>query len=83
MWLPTSSHLSLGLVRLHVAHYQRSVQEALVEADVDYHALPALEDIFHESSSLKPFAGLETEWLQTKYFREELNLLVYKYCLLA
>ena len=37
----------------------------------------AIERSFNKEEILRPFAGLESEYFQKKYFKEELNMMVY------
>ena len=44
--------------------------------DANINEVPDIDRLFGDVSSVGPFAGLETEYLRTKYFRGNFRLLV-------
>ena len=57
-----------------LSHVQAGVKAKLAEVGMDSDTI-GLENVF-DQDSMDPFRGLETCYLQEKYFREKLNLIV-------
>ena len=58
----------------HNDYIIHEVKGALVQADIT--TTTELDELFDVLSTVDPFAGLETEYLQTKYYKENFRLLV-------
>ena len=50
------------------------VKQALQESNIS--STTELDKLFDDVSNAEPFAGLDTEYLQTKYYKEKFRLLV-------
>ena len=55
---------------------QQMVKSILRANDVQDEVITAIERYLSKEDTSQPFAGLESEYLQKKYFTEELNMLV-------
>ena len=58
----------------HNENIIHKVKQVLAEANIN--STTELDELFDAVVSTEPFAGLETEYLQTKYYRENFGLLV-------
>ena len=65
---------SLDFVQYQVHSIKERVDQAVADAQVE--SIPDLDSIFSDPLVLQPFSGLHTEYLQSKYFKEHLKLLV-------
>ena len=59
-----------------VSRLQQRVLAILNEAGVDPKEIPGFLEVFEGPEILRPFNGLNTEYLQDKYFRENMGLVV-------
>ena len=59
-----------------VSRLQQRVLAILDEAEVDPKEIPGFLEVFEGPEILRPFNGLNTEYLQDKYFRENMGLVV-------
>ena len=59
-----------------VSQLQQRVVTILNEAGVDPKKIPGFLEVFEGPEILRPFNGLNTEYLQHKYFRENMGLVV-------
>ena len=57
-----------------VKRLQAGMNEKLAHAGIDPNSIDGLQDVFTELSD--PFKELDTEYLQEKYFKEELGIVV-------
>ena len=64
------------LVERAVLGIELKVHAALHNAGVDPSVIPDLHEVFADESLLNPFAGIQTEHLQMKYFKENFEYLV-------
>lgn len=71
-----NNHLinSLALMQQHNDTFIHEAKQALIEANII--TTTKLDEMFDAVSNVDPFSGLETEYLQTKYFKENFRLLV-------
>ena len=61
---------------MSLSDLQKSVVKELRERNVDEETTATIEAQMDSSQSTNLFVGLETTYLQTKYFKEHYNLLV-------
>lgn len=61
---------------MSLSDLQTSVVKKLKDSDVDQEITATIESQIENSQCCKLFDGLETTYLQTKYFKENYNLLV-------
>lgn len=59
-----------------VSRLQQRLLTTLNEANVNASEIPGFLDAFEGPDIIKPFNGLNTEYLQDKYFREHMGLVV-------
>ena len=64
------------LVERTVLDIRRQVECALQNSQIDANSIPALTHIFDEEYLLNPFSGIQSEYLQMKYFRDTFGLIV-------
>ena len=82
--LPLSSMESLlfdvqHLIGSVVHQIAEKFTDALSDSNISAASFPGFSEVFQEETLLNPFKGLESTYLQTKYFKEELGLIVSTY----
>lgn len=66
--------ISLVLMQQNNEYIIDQVKQVLVAANID--TTTEFEEFFDAASNVEPFVGLESEYLQTKYYKEKFGLLV-------
>lgn len=64
------------LFQARVTKLKEDVQSVLQHSSSLQETVTAINMAFNKEDILKPFAGLESEYLQKKYFEKEMNMLV-------
>ena len=64
----------LALMQQNNSQIIHQVKQELLAANISI--TTELAELFSDASNTEPFAGLDTEFLQTKYYKENFRLLV-------
>ena len=67
-----------NFIQVQMDELQETVKSILRANNVQNEVVTAIGRSFSKEDISRPFAGLESEYLQKKYFKEELNMLVSK-----